>query len=915
MRPSTATVLAFAAVILAAGGAGGDEPQAAPKKPKPDFPPFAEVSEGYQKVVSQAGDEQSLYTIYVKPKEHQLLAELGPSFEGQRIYIATSIAGGSRRTGWQWRELYCYWTRHARKLVLMEPQLLRRARGGKQDEELKLAIDRTYNDRVVTSVPIVAMGPNRGPVIDLDNLLIRNSRIFTEMRGDAALARVGHVKAFPKNVEIPVTIPMGDGEMTTLHYSISVIPKTDYAPREADDRVGYFLTVFKDLTTVNPDGTNFVRYINRWNLRKRDPSLTLSPPAEPIVFYIEHTVPVRYRRWVREGILEWNKAFEACGILDAIEVRQQDARTGAFMDIDPEDVRYNFFRWISSERAFAMGPSRVNPETGQILDADIIFDDSMLKYYALRYERMIAAYGLDGVDPEALRWIEEHPDWDPLHVCDRADPARAAVLGDPHLSDARKADILGREPQTHDGALLTSMVQQNRYCGYAVGKAMQMRMADLALCLMGEQPAGGAAADDQRIDGVPEAYLGAVLKEIVMHEVGHTLGLRHNFKASSWLSLDQYVLRDGEANVGSVMDYNPIYVPPDPHAPRGAWVTPTIGPYDYWAIEYGYALDDEAREALLAKVTDRELQYATDEDAWGPDPLVGRFDLGAEPLAWAETRLELVRVLRAALLDKAVADGQSWSLLRQAYEQLLAEHLGALRVAGRYVGGVYVNRDHKGDPEARDPLVPVEADKQRRALSFLIDNAFDDAAFDLRPEVLRKLATDKHRHWGHVGSADEAFSIHDRVAQIQAFALLYWMNPGTLSRVYDNELRIPPEDDALTLPEVMGAGVDAVFSELDAEREGRRFTNRVPMISSLRRNLQSAMTDRLIALALDSGSMPRPIQMLALAHLRALQVKLAAILDGPDDGSVDDYTLVHMADLEQRIEKALNAVYVVGERD
>ncbi|MHC4652923.1 MAG: zinc-dependent metalloprotease, partial [Planctomycetota bacterium] len=130
------------------------------------------------------------------------------------------------------------------------------------------------------------------------------------------------------------------------------------------------------------------------------------------------------------------------------------------------------------------------------------------------------------------------------------------------------------------------------------------------------------------------------------------------------------------------------------------------------------------------------LQYATDEDAWGPDPLVNRFDLGAEPLEWAETRLQLVWALREELLDRAVEDGQSWHLLRQAYEQLLGEQVGALRVAGRYLGGVYVHRDHKGDPAARDPLVPVEADKQRQALAFLIDNAFSDQAFDLRPEVL-----------------------------------------------------------------------------------------------------------------------------------------------------------------------------------
>ncbi|MHC4415902.1 MAG: zinc-dependent metalloprotease [Planctomycetota bacterium] len=911
-------VSALIALAASSGAAEGrNQPEAAGKKEKPEFPPFAEVAKGYEKVVSRADDAGSLYTIYVDKKKQQMLAELKRGFEGQKIFVATSIAGGSRQTGWQWRERYCYWTRHDKKLVLMEPQLLRQARGGKQDEELKLAVQRTYNDRVVTSVPILTMGPNRGPVIDLDELLIRKSQLFTHMSGDASLAKIGHIKAFPHNLEIPVTIPMDAGEMTTLHYSISVIPKTDFQPRASDDRIGYFLTVFRDLTMMSPDGANFVRYVNRWNLKKRDPELALSPPVAPIVFYIEHTVPVRYRRFVREGILEWNKAFEKVGILNAIEVRQQDARTGAFMDIAPEDVRYNFFRWISSERAFAMGPSRVNPETGEILDADIIFDDSMLKYYALRYKQRIAAYGLDGVDPEALRWIQEHPRWNPLVRYERADPAREAILANPQLTDEQKADFLGLPHPPGADELLTRVVQQNRYCSYASGKAMQMQTAGLAMRLLAdrlfdEADGDGGSDDVARIDGVPEDYLGAILKETVMHEVGHTLGLRHNFKASSWLTLEKYAGRTGEANVGSVMDYNPIHVPPQPGQPRGDWVTPTIGPYDYWAIDYGYTLDEKRGREILKQVANRELQYATDEDTWGPDPLVARFDLGAEPLEWAEMRLELVKAMRGKLLEGAVEDGQSWHLLRQAYEILLGEQLGALRLASRYLGGVHIHRDHKGDPDARNPLVPTDAETQRRALRFVIDNAFRDGAFDTRPEVLGKLATDKHRHWGSFGSGDEAFSIHDRIAQIQSFALLYLLNPGTLTRVYDNELRIRPDDDAFTLPELMGGSVDAVFGELDAPLEGAGFTNRRPMISSLRRNLQSEMAERLIDLAMDGHGMPRPIQTLARSHLKQIDAKLDAVLDRADTGQIDDYTLVHLADLRDRIDKALNAVHVTG---
>ena len=914
MRPGVTTILALVAYTLVVGPASGDQPGASKPKPaakaakKPEFPPFAEVSKGYVKIVPRGDDAKSLYTLWIDRKRHQLLAELGAGFDGQKIFIATSIAGGSRRTGWQWREQYCYWTRHDKKLVLMEPQLRRRAGGGEQNEELAIAVNRTYNDRVITSVPIIAIGPNRRPVIDLDALLVGKAKLFTEMSGTADLARLGQVKAFPKNIEIPVTIPMKEGEMTTLHYSISVIPKTDYKPRDADDRIGYFMTVYKDLTRMDRDGRNFVRRINRWHVQKRDSSLAMSPPVEPIVFYIEHTVPVRYRRYVRQGILEWNKAFEKCGILDAIEVRQQDAKTGAFMDFAPEDVRYNFFRWISSEVPFAMGPSRVNPETGQILDADIIFDDSMLKYYAMRYQRLIATIGFEGIDPAALRWIADRPHWNPMMVGRHVDPDRVAIAGDPGLGDMLRWDLLEENLAPESSELVTRVVQQNRYCGYAAGKAMQMRTAQLAMRLIGD----GWPVATSVIDGVPESYLGAILKEIVMHEVGHTLGLRHNFKASAWLTLSQYVQRTGEANVGSVMDYNPIVLPASADEPHGDWVTPTIGPYDYWAIEYGYTLDDTRGAELLQQVAAPEHQFATDEDVWGPDPLVGRFDLGAEPLDWAERRLRLVTAMREKLLEQAVEAGESWYLMRQAYELLMAEQVGALRTAGRYLGGVHVHRDHRGDVDARDPLVPTDVDKQRRALRFIIDNAFRDESFDTRPEVLRKLAADKNRHWGNLGDGDTAFSVTGHVAQIQSFALLYVLNPGTLTRVWDNELRTPADDDALTLPELLQTLVDAIYAELDMPVNGAEFTNRKPMISALRRSLQSMMTERMIDLAMDGRSMPRPVQTLARGHLWRLSGKLDRIIEKAAAGQVDEYTLVHLSDMNERIAKTLNAVYLTG---
>ena len=153
-----------------------------------------------------------------------------------------------------------------------------------------------------------------------------------------------------------------------------------YKPRLADDRVGHFLSVIKDFSRDVHETPN-VHYVTRWNLEKEQPAAEKSPPKQPIIFWIERTVPREYRQYVREGILEWNKAFEKVGFIDAIQVRDQQSDD----EFDPEDIRYNTFRWITTSAGFAMGPSRTNPKTGEILDADIIFDEGMIRYWRQEY--------------------------------------------------------------------------------------------------------------------------------------------------------------------------------------------------------------------------------------------------------------------------------------------------------------------------------------------------------------------------------------------------------------------------------------------------------------------------------------------------------------------------------------------------
>lgn len=314
-----------------------------------DFPPFAEVSKGYEEVVSTTDGAKPLYSLWIKRDEQQLLAELPRGWQRQKHLFAATQSSGGIFAGLQGPATYGYWKRYDDRMALIAPEIDTRAKGETQAVD---SVERLFTDRVVVDVPIVCMGPGGQPVIDFDELLVRNasSMLGPAARGfNARLATIEKAKAFPSNAEVEFRVPGPDGRFVAFHYSISDIPDSNgYQPREADERVGYFTTVYRNLGEYDQE-KKWVRYIDRWRLEKRDPKLKLSPPKEPIVFYVEHTVPVRYRRWIRQGVEHWNEAFEAVGLDGAIEVHYQDKASGAHMEKDPEDVRYNFIRWLNND--------------------------------------------------------------------------------------------------------------------------------------------------------------------------------------------------------------------------------------------------------------------------------------------------------------------------------------------------------------------------------------------------------------------------------------------------------------------------------------------------------------------------------------------------------------------------------------
>ena len=318
------------------------------KKDSP-FPDFKKVTEGMEaskgmfilwSYPSGAGDKDT----------EKLLCQIPTGMLGEQFMLSTSFSGGGFFTGFPLDQRVVKWEILNHQLLLIEPET---GFVVNKSKEVADVVRRTHPDRIRVAVPIGTKSPGEDPGIDRGQLLkgsFANIGWMSWGMGggiNSSLSRWLKKKTFPQNVEIGVELAVGSGyppgsyDKKLVHYSFWKLPHSDYKPRIADDRVGYFLTTNQDWSKPTDARDIFNRYIDRWPLEKRDPSLALCEPKKPIVYYIEKTVPVRFRRAVRDGILEWNKAFEKVGFLNAIEVRQQ-TDDNEWKDLDPEDMRYSF---------------------------------------------------------------------------------------------------------------------------------------------------------------------------------------------------------------------------------------------------------------------------------------------------------------------------------------------------------------------------------------------------------------------------------------------------------------------------------------------------------------------------------------------------------------------------------------------
>ena len=657
-----------------------------------------------------------------------------------------------------------------------------------------------------------------------------------------ALARVAVPPANPSPgtpppTEPPSTLPDIRSMFLGFHYSLAKLPDEPMRPRVADDRIGYFWTERFDFSSDLPR-LPIVRYVNRWRLEKKDPLAAHSEPKQPIVFWLERTIPELYLAPIREGILEWNKAFERIGFNDAIRVEIEPVDA----DWDAGDVRRASVRWMTAARsAFgAIGPTTVDPRTGEILDADIGVDANSVR--AVR----------------ALR-VEQLP----------ASPAPIASAEGP-------------------------------YCSYDTQAAVE---AGFALDLL--EARGELDPDSPDVERFVRTYL----KDVAMHEAGHTLGLTHNFRASTiytqaQLSNPDFTRENGIA--GSVMEYNPWNLALQGER-QGAYQMQTLGPYDYWAIEYGYkpvAPEHEAEELarIASRSTERELAFAMDDTLFysGLDPDSNTFDLGDDPLGFAQRRLLLVRELWARTEKRELKAGESYAVLRRNLTRGLAEARQAVQHATKYIGGVTLLRDHAGS--GRVPMNPVPVAKQRAALAMLAGDVFGPGSFRFPPELLRRASIsyfdiENNRELGNpVPTPDIA--IDQQVLALQRLALDPLLSDTVAQRLLNNEAKTAASKEALGLSELYGTLHRSIWSELKSGKD-------IPL---LRRNLQREHANKLAAALLrPSASMPADARALFRADARTLRAELAA---ARSKSGYSTEAKAHIAEMTALLDEVLKASLV-----